>query len=192
MNTTSVVDASGEIVSRSTEPQHEEICRLSDGTKIVIQPVCPRDEAMMVRFHQSLSPESVYARYFNTLKLSQRISHGRLKGVCHPEAGLDWLFVAEVVTFGSEREIVAVGRLSKLQGRGEGEVALIVSDSYQRRGLGTELLRRLIAVAKAERLTGLCARIQLGNAAMSRVCAKLGMRFAARIIAGTVKAELRL
>lgn len=40
--------------------------------EVVIRGILPEDEAAMTRFHQTLSPESVYTRYFNVLKLSRR------------------------------------------------------------------------------------------------------------------------
>ncbi|WP_445172744.1 GNAT family N-acetyltransferase [Microcoleus sp.] len=47
---------------------------------------------------------------------------------------------------------MAVARLSKLHGTNEAEFALIVSDSYHPRGLGRELLRRLLQMGQEEKL----------------------------------------
>ena len=49
--------------------------------------------------------------------------------------------------------IVGLGNLGRVRGRNEGEVAVIVSDDYQGHGLGTELMRRLVEVARAEKMT---------------------------------------
>ena len=51
-----------------------------------------------------------------------------------------------------QHEILAVGRLSKMPGSREAEVAVLVSDHYQRYGLGSELVRCLIQVARDEKL----------------------------------------
>src|SRR4051794_10231411 len=48
---------------------------LADGQAVTIRPIRPEDEPLMVAFHQSLSAQSVYFRYFQTLKLSQRGAH---------------------------------------------------------------------------------------------------------------------
>ena len=48
---------------------------LRDGTPVTIRPIRPEDEPMMVRFHESLSEESVYMRFFHMLNLTQRIAH---------------------------------------------------------------------------------------------------------------------
>jgi acyl-CoA synthetase (NDP forming) len=54
------------------------------------------------------------------------------------------------------------------------EAILIVSDRYQRQGLGTELLRRILDVARDEKLASVSAQILPENGAMQRVCEKVG------------------
>ena len=49
--------------------------KLKDGTAVVIRPIQPEDEPLLVKFHETLSEESVYHRYFTQLKLDQRIAH---------------------------------------------------------------------------------------------------------------------
>jgi acetyltransferase len=146
----------------------------------------------MIRFHRSLTLETVYARYFNCFTLRQRIRHDRLAHVCQPAAGLDEVLVAEVATPRGDSEIIGVGRLAVLKDRKEGEAAVVVCDAYQRRGVGTELLRRLISVARARRVSRVSATTLLGNAAMQRVCLKAGMHLFNYVDAGTVSAEISL
>jgi acetyltransferase len=68
-------------------------------------------------------------------------------------------------------DIIAVGRLSKLHGKSEAEVAVLVRDDYQHLGLGTELVRRLMLIAKEEKLQ----YVQLGvNREMQAICNRLG------------------
>ena len=50
----------------------------ADKTPVIIRPIRPEDEPLMVKFHETLSEESVYHRYFSALKLSQRVAHERL------------------------------------------------------------------------------------------------------------------
>lgn len=75
-----------------------------------------------------------------------------------------------------DREILGVGRLSKLSGTNEAEFAMLVSDQFQKRGLGTELLRRLLEVGRHEKLSRITADILRDNRAMQHVCEKLGFR----------------
>jgi acetyltransferase len=76
-----------------------------------------------------------------------------------------------------QREILAVGRLSKSQNAQKAEVAVLVSDHYQRQGLGTELLDRLIEVARQEKLQEVVAHILLENLAMRNLADRFGFKF---------------
>src|SRR5262249_56520414 len=93
---------------------------------------------------------------------------------------------------GGEREILGVGRLAKQFGANEAEFALIVTDRAQGRGLGTELLRRLIAVARDERLERVTADILPENTDMQRLCTKLGFRLEHAVGEAVVRAVLDL
>ena len=90
------------------------------------------------------------------------------------------------------RDIVAVARLSKVPGWSEGELSLLVTDAFQERGLGTELIHRLIRAASDAHLTGLYARVLTGNVAMLRLCSNAGMLIPSPELAGEVKAVLDL
>lgn len=129
----------------------------------------PADEPKMVRFHRSLSEESVFLRYAGTLKLEARVAHARLARICSSDPDRDFVLVAE-----RDQEIVAVARLARLPDGRAGEVALIVSDALQRRGLGQSLLQRLIAAAQEWRLEQLVAEVMPGNTPMRRLGSALG------------------
>ena len=76
-----------------------------------------------------------------------------------------------------EHEIAAVARLTKMRGELEAEVAVVVTDAYQGKGLGTELVRRLIQVARDEKLERIVARILTENEAMHALAQRLNFRF---------------
>jgi acetyltransferase len=116
--------------------------KLKDGTAITIRPIRPEDEPLLVKFHETLSEESVYHRYFNQIKLDQRIAHERLTRICFNDYDREIALVAERKNpKGGAVEIVGVGRLSKARGRNEAEFSLLINDQWQRHGLGTELLK---------------------------------------------------
>ena len=48
-----------------------------DGRTLLIRPIRPEDEPLLVKFHESLSERSVSFRYFHAMKLSARVSHER-------------------------------------------------------------------------------------------------------------------
>ena len=119
---------------------------------MTIRPIRPEDEPLMVKFHETLSERSVYLRYFQPMKLSQRTAHERLTRICFIDYDREMALVrADAIRHG-EREILGVGRLTKIHGTNDGEVAVLISDKYQGRGLGKELLARLLIVGADEKL----------------------------------------
>jgi acetyltransferase len=162
------------------------------GLAVAIRPILPEDEPMMARFHQALSPGSVYTRYFNVLKLSRRTSHERLFRVCHPDPDSEAVLVAVVTTPSGGGDIIGVARLTKLPESDAAEAALIVSDAYQRQGLGTELVRRLIEIAERWAVALLTMDILACNLAMQRLCSAAGMTLCDRLDGSDVRAELIL
>src|SRR5258708_4897577 len=126
---------------------------MKDGTDVSLRPIHPGDEPLMAQFHQTLSGRSVYMRYFCSLSLESRLAHERLVRICDVDGERE---VALVVDYTYKRtgqqQILGVGRLIKLNAQNEAEVAILVSDQYQKQGLGTELMRRLIQIARDQKL----------------------------------------
>ena len=89
-------------------------------------------------------------------------------------------------------EIVGMGQLTKLQGTTDGEFALLINDKYQRTGLGTELLARLLDIGRDEKLERVVAEILPENEGMRRVCSKLGFKFRKVPDSNTIYAEIEL
>jgi acetyltransferase len=167
--------------------------QLKDGTRVTIRPIRHQDEPLMVKFHQSLSERSVYLRYFQALKLDQRVTHERLMRRCFIDYDREIALVAErKESKTSEREFLGVARLIKLHGTSEAEFALLVSDQAQRKGLGLELLKRLISVAHDEKIERLRADILPENEGMRRLLTHLHFTFDAAPQDSTVRASLLL
>jgi acetyltransferase len=149
-----------------------------DGPPCLIRPIRPEDEPLLAAFHETLSEQSVYLRYLQAVKLSQRQAHERLARLCFIDYDRELALVAEGRGPGEgARAVAAVGRLIRQRGTPEeAEFALLVGDRFQGAGLGTEVLRRLLEVARAERIRRVTADILPENGAMQHVCAKLGFR----------------
>jgi acetyltransferase len=148
---------------------------MKDGTPVTIRPIRPEDEPLMVKFHETISDRSVYLRYFSSISLSRRVAHERLLRICFGDYDREMVLVAERLDPASgERQIMAVGRMTKLHAGNEAEVAVLVSDQYQNQGLGYELLRRVTAVAREEKLTRVSAEMLTDNIAMQIVMKRVG------------------
>jgi len=166
--------------------------KMKDGTAVTIRPIRPEDEPMMIKLHGTLSERSVQFRYFHAMRLSARVAHERLTRMCFIDYDREMALVAERGSESGEREILAVGRLIKTQGGRAGEFALLVSDRCQHLGLGTELLRRLVAIGRAEQLRRITGDILPENREMLRVCEKVGFARRYAIGEGVIKAEIDL
>ena len=150
---------------------------MEDGNQVTIRPIRPEDEPLMVKLHETLSDRSVYLRYFCSLSLSRRVAHERLLKICFGDYDREMALVAERIDpVTQERRIIGVGRLSKLHGRNEAEVAVLISDQYQKLGLGNELLRRVVEVARDEKLSQVSAEMLTDNLAMQIIMKRLGFR----------------
>lgn len=167
--------------------------KLRDGRRVLIRPIRHQDEPLMVRFHESLSERSVYLRYFQALNLSQRVTHERLLRRCFIDYDREMALVAET-TGGKNggRELLGIARLIKLHGRRAAEFAVLVGDQAQRQGLGSELMRRLIQVARDEKVQHLEAEILRENDGMRRLLKKLGFQLEDVLDQSTLTASLAL
>jgi len=166
---------------------------MKDGAGVTIRPIRPEDEPLLIRLHQALSERTVYLRYFQPLKLSQRTAHERLTRICFIDYDREMVLVVEKKKATRHPEAIAIGRLSKLRGSdNEAELAVLVDDRYQGRGLGTELYRRLIAVARGEKVKRLVCTILAENREMRAICKGLGFRMESDLEDGTVRAELEV
>jgi len=140
----------------------------------------------MTRFHATLSERSVYLRYFHMLPFDARIDHQRLARICSIDYDREMVLVAE-----RGKEIVAVGRLIREDDSKEAEFAVLISDTFQGHGLGTELVKRLIEIARSDGMDRVIADILGENRQMIEICKLLGFRleYAGESV---VKAELDL
>jgi acetyltransferase len=89
------------------------------------------------------------------------------------------------------REILAVARIMKQPGTKEAEFAVLVADRWQRQGLGRELLRHLIEIARQEKHEAVFGHILIENIGMTETCRRLGFTIAAED-PETLQARLQL
>jgi acetyltransferase len=166
---------------------------MKNGTPVTIRPIRPEDEPLIIKFHEKLSERSVYLRYFQPLKLSTRTAHERLTRICFIDYDREMALVAERRDPASGlRQILGVTRLSKIHGTDSAESAVVILDEFQHQGLGTELVRRSLDVARAEKLKKVISNILPENLEMRAVCKRLGFQLHHEMEDNVVRGVLEL
>jgi acetyltransferase len=163
------------------------------GTDVTLRPIRPEDEPLMGQFHETLSERSVYMRYFSSLSLSSRVAHDRLVRICFVDYDrVMALVVDHKDTATGQHRILGVGRLIKLHAKNEAEVAILVSDQCQKQGLGIELLRRVVQIARDEKLSSVSAEMLRDNLTVQSIFKKVGFRLRLLADSSSISAVLDL
>ncbi len=145
-----------------------------DGRPLLIRPIRPEDEQLVAQFHTTLSDQTVYSRFSQVLPLSQRTVHERLARVCFIDYDRQMALVAIDEQLLEQPRIAGIARLIKLHSSNAAEFSILISDSYQHCGLGTQLMSRLLDVGRGERLERIVGHISIDNRAMLALCRRLG------------------
>lgn len=148
----------------------------SDGATVHLRPITTADADDVVAFHAQLSERTRYFRYFSPYPTIPERDLRRFVEVDHRDS------VALVITLGGE--ILAIGRYVRLSGTESAEVAFVVRDDHQGRGLGSILLEHLAAAARERGLTRFVAEVLTENRAMARVFRDAGYEVS-RALEGT-------
>jgi RimJ/RimL family protein N-acetyltransferase len=156
---------------------------LQDGSVVSLREIEPSDAPALVRFHGRLSPESIRMRYFSAHPHLSAIETARLTTVDHRDRQA---FVAAV-----DDEIVGVGRYERTTAD-SAEVAFVIEDAWQGRGLGKQLLRCLAEHARACGFRRLTASTLAHNRPMLSVFRHSGLPMRKRLDAGVVDVVLSL
>jgi acetyl coenzyme A synthetase (ADP forming)-like protein len=158
---------------------------LADGGTVHVRPIRPTDAAALVAFHSRLSPEAVYYRFFAPHPVLTDAEVARFTGVDHVDR------VALVAELGDE--LLAVARYDRLpDDPHRAEVAFVVSDRHQGRGIGTILLEHLAAAARERGITKFVAEALATNAKMLDVFRMAGFDEQTRMGDGVVMVELTI
>ena len=161
------------MVDAATYPPHWEAdVVLSDGGTLHLRPVRPDDAARMLALHGRMSERTRYLRFFGPYPKVPRRDLERFTNVDHVNR------VALVAQLGGD--LVAVGRYERDTTVGSGgrsaEVAFVVQDDQQGRGIGSVLLEHLAAAARERGVTEFVAEVLADNPGMVRVFLDAGYR----------------
>ena len=143
-----------------------------DGTRFVIRPLRADEAAQELDFLRSLSRQTRYERTFSHRGM---LGPGELVRLVHFDVHHEVALVA-AVQGESEDTFAAVARLKKPSGGDQFEFAIVVSDAWQRRGIGARLLDKLLDVAPRAGIPSIIGSTFATNEAMKAVARKAGLK----------------
>lgn len=160
-------------IIRPYPKQYMEFIKLKNEKEVLIRPIRPEDENLIIKFHHELSEKTVYLRYLQSLELDKRIVHERLIRVCFINYEREMAIVA---VSKENNEILGIGRLIHNPYKYDSEFSILISDKYQNLGLGTKILSKLLQIGKKENRKLIYGLILKENISMIKVCEKLNFK----------------
>ncbi len=152
---------------------------LTDGATVEVRPIDVGDVAALVEFHERLGFETVYRRFFG---VHPHLGQEEARHFCTVDSVDRFALVALVGV-----RLVGVARMERIEPPTTAEVAFVVADELQHRGLGRILARRL-AVAAAERgITEFVADTLSGNVPMLRLLPDAGFAVTTHMSEGVIR-----
>ena len=157
------------------------------GLEIFLRPVKLTDEPLLKEFFYSLSDKSLYYRF-----MSQRkdMPHERLQEFVVIDYTKEMVILAVIKQKGKEK-ILGVGQYTIDPTTHTAEVALVVRDDYQNRGIGREILSYLTYLAKKQGLLGFTAEVLPENTPMLRLFEKMGFEIEKRVTEEVYELKMR-
>jgi acetyltransferase len=156
------------------------------GDQLFIRPIRPEDAPLLTRLFHTLSPRSVIYRFFRMLKEIPRSMLARFTQIDYDR---EMALVALRKTDEGE-EILGVGRVMGSPGGRTAEFSILVSDPWQGRGIGAELLKRSLLVARERGVEEVWGLVLAENTQMLALGRALG--FTVKKVADASEFELRL
>jgi GNAT superfamily N-acetyltransferase len=151
---------------------------LRDGSEVRFRPIRPADGDALVAFHDGLSSQSVYRRFFF---VHPHLTQGEVERFTH----VDYVDRMAYAVFDGDR-MVGVGRYERIPATVEAEVAFVVTDDHQHLGIGALLLDHLADVARGHGVETFVAQTLSDNRDMLGVFLSSGFPVVTSTSAGTV------
>ncbi len=162
---------------------------LRDGASVTLRPIRPDDAPRLLTFHTRLSNDTIYRRFLS-MHLHLSDEEARHLATVNYETTMALVAVsgdaAGEVIHGVARYVAGADNPT------EAEAAIVIEDAYQGQGLGTLLLDRLLAYARAHGITAFVAAINAENDHMLHFVSRSGLRVEKRLQEGVWEMKVYL
>jgi RimJ/RimL family protein N-acetyltransferase len=162
----SLTDVEGRI--HILQPELKSRFVLDDGTQINIRPMHPTDEKRVRGLFQSLSEHTKYYRFMSHIT---KVPQKQIQNFVYIDYRSEMALVGTVPEAHGE-DIIAIGRYYIVPQTNRAEVAFVVRDDWQNRGIGTSLFKLLVMIAKQNGIEGFDAEVLIENKPMLAVLNK--------------------
>ena len=139
---------------------------LTDGTPVTLRHIRPEDESALTALYERLSPETSYQRFFTVMR---RLPPDWV----HILANVDYDRRMAIVALGPGGELIGVARYAYDERAKEAEIAIVIEDRWQGRGLGTLLLGELVGYAEARGIRRFRAYVLADNLRMLKLIGRV-------------------
>jgi acyl-CoA hydrolase len=164
----------------------EETIKAANGEKLVVRPIRSSDEDLIKAMFYEFSEQTKYLRYHGTLK---SLPHNKLQVFCNVDYDTEMALVVARGRAGHE-EIIGVGRYMTNPGKRSAEMAFVVSDDWQRNGIGTHLFQRLVQIGKQAGIQQFNADVLPENSGMLKIFHRSGLNTETSTDEGVVRVTM--
>lgn len=154
-------------------PELETSWQLPDGTDVSVRPIRPEDAEIEQDFVENLSAESKYFRFMQSMDKLTPLMLARFTQIDYDR---EMALVAVINEHTAHARILGVARYVSNPDRQSCEFALTVADAWQKKGIGRQLMQRLMTVARDRGIEIMEGEVLSQNSKMLRLCENLGFR----------------
>ncbi len=177
-----------EMLGKPYPREYESTHFLGDSSAVLVRPIKREDAHLLVEFFKSLSPRTVFLRFLANL---QALPPEWVRQFTDIDYGRD-VAMAALEEQDSEDAIIGVCRIMRKPGSAGGELAVVVADAWQERGIGTLLMERSIRIARELGMRTLWALVAAENDRVISLAEKFGFRLKEISDSGHCELEMEL
>lgn len=165
-------DARQCIAARASHSPGNTAILLRDGADVSIRAIARTDSFLLKDFYDRLSATSLYLRFQRAVR---EVSQAYCESMCSVDMAAEVALVA-CVSEAARWRVVADARYVVSPGTRDAELAIVVADAWQRRGLGARMLAQLFCCAMSRGIETLFGEALHDNMAVRELATKYGAR----------------
>ena len=151
------------------------------GSELIVRPIRPTDEEMLSDMFYDLSDQTIINRFFSMLK---SMPHRKLQQFCCVDYDSEISLVA-LTKEGVKQKVVGLGSYHLNPATHRAEIAFMMADAWQGKGIGTYMMQELVKIAKSKKIKGFTAEVFRDNVAMIALMHKAGVEPKSTIVNGS-------